>query len=62
MFFPWYAMTMLGLESVSVITKRLAKVSRGGLQSVDEVQLMFAEKAEAARAAGVSLMFGCTIR
>ena len=60
MFFPWYAITMLSFESASVINKRLAKVSLGGKQSVDEVKLMFAEKADAARAASVSLMFGCT--
>ena len=52
---------MLGFESASVISKRLAKVGRGGMQSVDEIQLMFADNAEAARAAGVSLMVGCTM-
>ena len=61
MFFPWYAITMLGFESSIVIIKRLAKVSLGGVQSLDEIQLMFTEKAEAARAAGVSLALGCTM-
>ena len=61
MFFPWYAFAMLGFESASVIAKRLAKIGCGGMQSVDEIQLMFSEKADAARAAGASLMLGCTM-
>lgn len=61
MFFPWYSIAMLGLESSSVIIKRMAKVGLGGSQSVDEVRLMFAEKHFAARRAGTSLMYGCTL-
>ena len=61
MFFPWYPIAMLGLESSSVIMKRLAKVGLGGEQSVDEIRLMFSEKNDAARHAGISLKYGCTL-
>ena len=61
MFFPWYPIAMLGLESSSVIIKRLAKVSLGGTQSIDEFRLMFSEKNAAALHAGISLMCGCTL-
>ena len=61
MFFPWSPIAMLGFESSSVILKRLAKVSLGGAQSVDEITLMFSEKNAAARQAGISVMFGCTL-
>ena len=60
MFFPWTAFNLLALESISVINLRLAKVARGGPQAVDEVCLMFAEKADAAVEAGSSLMLGGT--
>ena len=61
MFIPWYPITMLGLESSSVILKRLMKIGLGGAQSAEEIRLMFSEKSEAARQAGLSLMFGCTM-
>ena len=59
--FPWYAIAMLGFESSSVITKRLAKIGLGGTQSLDEMQLMFSEKGDAARAAGISVLLGATM-
>lgn len=60
MFFPWTAFTLLALESTSVINLRLAKIGRGGSQAMDEVRLMFAEKADAALEAGSNLMLGGT--
>ena len=59
--FPWYAIAMLGFESGSVILKRLAKVGLGGTQAVDEIRLMFAEKADAAMEAGVAMMCGVPV-
>ena len=60
MFFPWTAFTLLALESTSVINLRLAKIGRGGSQALDEVRIMFAEKADAALEAGSNLMLGAT--
>ena len=59
--FPWHATLLLGFESSNVIGKRLFKISLGGRQSFDEVQLMIAEKADAARSASMSIMHGCTM-
>ena len=59
--FPWYALAMLGFESSSVINKRFAKIARGGLQSLSEIGLMFAEKNSAALEVGTALMFGGTV-
>jgi hypothetical protein len=60
MFFPWYALTMLALESSSVINRRLVKISLGGTQSFDEIQLMFSEKASATVEAATVLIGGGT--
>lgn len=60
MFFPWTAFTLLAFESTSVINLRLAKVARGGSQAMDEVRLMFAEKAQASSEAASELMMGGT--
>ena len=61
MFFPWVSVAMLGFEASSVIAKRLVKVSLGGTQSLDEIQLMFSEKNAAARDAGLSIVLGATM-
>ena len=60
MFFPWTAFTLLALESTSVINLRLTKIGRGGSQAMDEIRLMFAEKAYAASEAANGLMMGGT--
>lgn len=59
--FPWFPIAMLSFEAHSVIIKRLAKVSRGGTQSVEEIRLMFSEKNAAALDAGLSMMHGGTM-
>ena len=61
MFFPWTAFTLLAFESTSVINLRLAKIGRGGSQAIDEIRLMFAEKAHAASEASSGLMVGGTM-
>jgi hypothetical protein len=60
MFFPWYAFAMLAIESGSVVNRRLEKIGRGGAQSLAEIQLMFAEKADAAAEIGTMLISGST--
>lgn len=60
MFFPWTAFTLLAFESTSVVKLRLEKVARGGPQALDEIRLMFAEKAHAASEATSGLMMGGT--
>ena len=61
MIFPWYSLTMLGFESASVISKRLALIQGGGLHSLEEIQLMFSEKASAVFESSTGLMLGGTI-
>ena len=61
MFFPWYSLTMLGFESVSVISKRLAVLQGGGLHSLDEIHLMFSEKVSAVFESSTGLMLGGTV-
>ena len=61
MFFPWHAFAMLAFESNSVIALRLAKIGRGGSQSLDEIRLMFAEKASASMEATAALLTGGTV-
>ena len=60
MFFPWTAFTLLAFESASVINLRLAKIGRGGSQAMDEIRLMFSEKAHAASEAASGFMVGGT--
>ncbi len=60
MLLPFYDLTMLGFESVSVINKRLMKIGRGGTQSLDEIHLMFAEKKDASIEAVTALRLGGT--
>ena len=58
MFFPWYAATLLAIESNGVIGLRLLKLAEGGTAAIDEVQLMVSEKLGATIEAGTSLMLG----
>ena len=60
MLLPGFNLMMLGFESASVIQKHLTKIARGGSQSTDEIQLMFAEKTKASQEAMVMLMGGGT--
>ena len=58
MFFPWYTIVMLGLESNRVIGLRLMKLAGGGRAARDEARLMVSEKVNASFEAGVALMQG----
>ena len=61
MLFPFDAFALLGFEANDVIALRLAKIGRGGAQSLEEVQLMFREKASATVEAATNLLTGGTI-
>jgi hypothetical protein len=58
MFFPWYTIVMLGLESNRVIGLRLMKLAGGGRAARDEARLMVSEKVNASFEAGAVLMQG----
>lgn len=60
MLFPWYAATMLALESQGVIVLRLMKMAGGGQAARDEAELMVIEKVDALVEAGRSLCGGAT--
>ena len=52
MFFSGYEATMLALEANSVIGLRLIKIAHGGVDAVQEVNLMVREKVDAGARAG----------
>ena len=58
MFFPWYTILMLALESNQVIGLRLMKIAGGGRAARDEARLMISEKVNASFEAGAALMEG----
>jgi hypothetical protein len=60
MFFPFYATMMLGLESGNVIALRMLKLTYGGHDALDEMQLMIGEKVNAAFESGTKLMAGAS--
>lgn len=60
MMHPMYSLAMLGLESTSVIQKRLAKIGLGGPQSAEEVRLMYTEKSDALFEATRAFALGAT--
>ena len=60
MLFPWYAATMLALESNGVIGLRLLKMAGGGQSARDEAKLMVSEKVDALFEASGSLCGGAT--
>jgi len=53
--FPWYAATILAIESNGVIALRLLKIAGGGREARDEADLMVSEKIDALFEAGGSL-------
>lgn len=61
MFFPFHDLTMLALEAQSVIQLRLSKIACGGPAAVEEMNLMFWEKADAAAEAATATLFGQTV-
>ena len=56
LFFSWYPILMLVVESSSVVDMRLRKMASGGVNPTDETRLMISEKIDAAIEAG-SMMF-----
>lgn len=60
MFFPFHSTMMLGLESGNVIGLRMLKLTRGGSDALNEVQLMIGEKVDAAFELGANLMAGAS--
>ena len=58
MFRPWYQLTMLAIESQTVIALRLMKVSSGGTAAADELQRMVTEKVNAAASVAATLLTG----
>ena len=56
--FPWFAATMLALESSHVVALRLPKLAAGGRRARIEAHRMVTEKISEAMAAGAILMGG----
>jgi hypothetical protein len=60
MFFPFHSATMLAIESSRVIGLRLTRIAGGGMEAVDETQLMVSEKIRAGVEAMETLISGGT--
>ncbi|MEA2759448.1 MAG: hypothetical protein QOH65_2061 [Methylobacteriaceae bacterium] len=60
MFFPFHSATMLAIESTRVIGLRLTKIAGGGIEALDETQLMVSEKIRAGVEAMEMLISGGT--
>jgi hypothetical protein len=60
MFFPFHSATMLAIDCTRVIGLRLTKIAGGGMEAVDETQLMIAEKIRAGVEAMETLISGGT--
>jgi hypothetical protein len=60
MFFPFHSTMMLGLESGNVIGLRMLKLTRGGSDALNEMQLMIGEKVNAAFESSANLMAGAS--
>lgn len=58
MFKPWYQLTMLAIESQTVIALRLMKLSGGGTEAADEVRRMVSEKVSAGASAATTILTG----
>jgi hypothetical protein len=58
MFRPWYQLTMLAIESQTVIALRLMKLSGGGTAAADEVRRMVTEKVSASASAATTILTG----
>ena len=61
MLFPGYEATMLALEANLVIGLRSIKVARGGVDAVQEINLMVQEKVDAAAEALATLVGGGSV-
>jgi hypothetical protein len=60
MFFPFHSTIVLGLESGNVIGLRMLKLTRGGSDALNEMQLMIGEKVNAAFESSANLMAGAS--
>ena len=60
MFFPFHSATILAFDSARVIALRLSKMAGGGLDALDETQLMVSEKTRAGVEAMEMLIRGGT--
>ena len=60
MLFPWYAATMLAIESSGVIGLRLMRMAGGGRDARREAELMVSEKVDALVETVGSLCGGAT--
>jgi hypothetical protein len=60
MFFPFHSATMLAIDSTRVIGLRLTRIAGGGLEALDETQLMVSEKIRAGVEAMETLISGGT--
>ena len=60
MFFPFDAATRLVIDSTRVIGLRLTKITGGGIEALDEAQLMISEKIQAGVEAMETLVSGGT--
>jgi hypothetical protein len=58
MFFPFYSIMMLGLESGNVIGLRMLKLSCSGSDVLNEMHLMMGEKVNAVFEMGANLLAG----
>ena len=59
--FPWFAATMLAMESNHVVSLRLMKLAFGGHAAGEETILMLTEKVTAALEAGTTMLNGGTL-
>ena len=60
MLFPWYAATMLAIESSNVVGLRMMRMAFGGQDARREAELMVSEKVDALVEAAGSLCGGAT--
>ena len=61
MFKPWYQLTMLAIESQTVIALRLMKLSSGGTAAADEARRMVTEKVGAGALAAATILTGGSV-
>jgi hypothetical protein len=57
---PWFAVTLLALESSEVVGLRVAKLAGGGVDALLEIEVMISEKIDAFIEAGTKVLFGAT--
>ena len=61
MFRPWYQLTMLAIESQTVIALRMMKLASGGSAAADEAQRMVSEKVSAGVSAAATVLTGGSV-